>query len=852
MQILRVNEFMKKILVGFMVGWLFLGGYLMLSNKILAQGAGGGAGAANPLNKAQFTGLNIQGGGETKSVSDFIQKDERLIAVWKAMLALVNIVVVLILIGVAFATIFHVQVDTYGIKKVLPTLIIGVVLANLSMLISRNLVDFAGVVSANFINAVRDPVTGASGKDAFVKALSESIVGGGLSKLGDLANSSTTAQIGTGAALSGLVIAGIVLSFTGFLGIVLIAALILAGVLFLIPALLFTILAFLLYARMVILIFLTAISPLAFMGIAFAPTQSMFKQWWTQFLRWNFMAPIVFFFLWLAVEFQGVSGTGSFASYALAMIMLYLAIQVPFKLGGAVMGVWGGFGKKAASTLGKKAWNYGNSLLERKGWISPRAAVGSWQDRMRDMEEENLAMAKGKGRETMARYLGSGRLPLWKTLWTKEGQGLRDKEAQIQKTVNARNLYRKQFGPFAGDPDLLVKALEARGLTKDEDARAVVAEMIAKSGAASGKNMQESAQGIMAAAEASNNEQVKEQAKNDIAQLLRQILTTIRSQRDGAKQYDLALPMALAKVAMEQNISPSLIDINSYDNTKRQLEEHDRNNGTNKAGELKEGIVKELELSYESLKNLSPAAQQEFSKLFGEDWQDQIKTIAGSSVGVRPVPPPQFNINQSIGHGISPKALEVVNNLWQNPTTNFNADVAIHGPGALELVKQHVMAEFNTLPDIKSKIGGIDVEDFNLDKVKQAIESVPQAQQGNAMEILVRLAAEPKSVEKTLEAIRESMKKEEFLVERKLRDANADGLEAFSKALTDARKKLRDLELGAQGASETKIVNEIKEKIEQFVSKQFSDSIGMKVGQPDELNNAFNEIDQLIQGYQKI
>ena len=73
---------------------------------------------------------------------------------WKYVLALLNGIVVLGLIIVALANILRLNIETYHIKRMLPSIIIGVILANFSYLICRVVIDLAQVVADFFISGV--------------------------------------------------------------------------------------------------------------------------------------------------------------------------------------------------------------------------------------------------------------------------------------------------------------------------------------------------------------------------------------------------------------------------------------------------------------------------------------------------------------------------------------------------------------------------------------------------------------------------------------------------------------------------------------------------------------------------
>ena len=70
---------------------------------------------------------------------------------WVRMMQIVNSLVVLVLLFVAFAEILRLNITTYGIKKILPTLVLAVVAANFSYIICRFIVDIANVSLTLFL-----------------------------------------------------------------------------------------------------------------------------------------------------------------------------------------------------------------------------------------------------------------------------------------------------------------------------------------------------------------------------------------------------------------------------------------------------------------------------------------------------------------------------------------------------------------------------------------------------------------------------------------------------------------------------------------------------------------------------
>lgn len=251
---------------------------------------------------------------------------------WKWILALTNLFLVVILLFLGIVNILHIQYDTYAIKKMLPLLIIGVILANFSLLIMRMLVDAANILTKSFL---------------------DSYPGGGSELVKDL--------------ISKVVISDQQHSMLGDWGKV--GVLLLAVIFGAFGVIAFVILGVMFYIRFASIILLAIVAPLAFVLLAFPPTQGIFKQWWSWATKMTFMKPIAFFLLYMA-SFVKNSGAGAtITGWLIMTVIVYIAIIVPWKLGGVVMGVWGG----AMGTL------FGT---KKGGWA--RKPVDEWWQRRKD------------------------------------------------------------------------------------------------------------------------------------------------------------------------------------------------------------------------------------------------------------------------------------------------------------------------------------------------------------------------------------------------------------------------------------------------------------------------------------
>ena len=203
---------------------------------------------------------------------------------WKITRDLANMFFVLILLTIAFATIL--RIETYGMKALLPKLIMVALLINFSLVLAGVIIDFSQVLTHFFY----DQVTGTAG---FTAQIAKAI---NVQKTWEL-NPEANIPEKIAGGISGV----IMVIFSIFLGIVLLLCATLA----------LGIGAFFLIVRLIALWILLILAPIAwFLGILPA-TAHLFKQWWNTFLKWTFFAPIYIFFVYLAVK---AAEGGSFAA----------------------------------------------------------------------------------------------------------------------------------------------------------------------------------------------------------------------------------------------------------------------------------------------------------------------------------------------------------------------------------------------------------------------------------------------------------------------------------------------------------------------------------------------------------
>lgn len=221
---------------------------------------------------------------------------------WTVMRQLSNIMVFVFLFIASVATTLNLQVGTYGIKRMLPSVVTATVLANMSREITNIL------LSVEF--SIRN-------------GLMSLVSGGGGSLWGNLAAPIQAAltAVHPQAKLGDVITAFLYLLFAT------------VGVI----ALLLLVLLF--YVRKIFLGFLIILAPLAFLAMAAPFSQGVFKKWWSEYAKWMFMPTVSTFFIAVgAVIVFAVGAAGSFSliAFIAALGSIYLAIKVPFGMGGMV------------------------------------------------------------------------------------------------------------------------------------------------------------------------------------------------------------------------------------------------------------------------------------------------------------------------------------------------------------------------------------------------------------------------------------------------------------------------------------------------------------------------------------
>jgi len=260
---------------------------------------------------------------------------------WKVARNLANMFFVLILLAIAFATIL--RIETYGMKSLLPKLIIAALLINFSLVFAGVIIDFSGVMTDFFVSDGQVFFKNIAGAMKLPKIMTTTAEEKGEQwqchlVLKDPAserysgrfatqsecNDNCPPSIGpfsvwsawTGTCES-MPTAAKIRTETDWKNLgdsywAVISSLFFSIMFTVVAAFVFGALAFLLLGRILIIWFLLILAPIAWLFWVLPATRHLFSQWWNTFIKWVFFAPAAIFFIWLSVkswsQFISISG----------------------------------------------------------------------------------------------------------------------------------------------------------------------------------------------------------------------------------------------------------------------------------------------------------------------------------------------------------------------------------------------------------------------------------------------------------------------------------------------------------------------------------------------------------------
>jgi hypothetical protein len=345
---------------------------------------------------------------------------------WRILRDLGNIVLIFGFLAVGITTILN--VSWYGVKKMLPLLLIVAIFLNFSLFISEAVIDVGNLFATQFYQQINNgtlptPATLNNGQGISDKIMSQfglAQIYGGVTKTPN-------------ALLKGQP------WYTGFLAIIL----------FLVMTFVLFSLAFILIARFVFLLFLIIVAPIGFAGLIVPKLDNTAKKWWAALFEQTITAPVLLLLLYIALAIitdanfltgfnGGVPGNGSWLGLSVSNLTGFAAVFLPFLVGTGLllavviasksMSAFGGatvmkFGQKAASG----AASYAGRSTKRVGKYAWRRTGG------RALYEAQQAALRSRFGQTKA-----GRL-----VATTLGKGGKSFKADKDKSIKAHEEYAK-------------------------------------------------------------------------------------------------------------------------------------------------------------------------------------------------------------------------------------------------------------------------------------------------------------------------------------------------------------------------------------------------------------------------
>ncbi|MFC4245338.1 hypothetical protein ACFOYW_18365 [Gryllotalpicola reticulitermitis] len=332
-------------------------------------------------------------------------------AAWKIMQSFANVVLVIVFLVMIFSQLTdgfgnEQRLASWGVKRLLPRLIIAAIAMNLSFFVCEVLIDLSNIFGVS------------------VKGLFDGVA----SSVASSAGTTITATVGNGngwGSVVGTVLDVVAGGAIGYFALTMFGSLLLAAVLVLLMVL------FILIARQVLIVLLVVLSPLAFVAFILPNTQKLFKRWWDILFALLLLFPIIgavygaselasivlqySYSAKFTVGSQTISNPNSswFGQILASAVMVIPLVAVPFILKGALSAVpmlgqlsqkWA---NRANSNFGKQLRSsYQNSAIGR-GQATRRLA----RQNLRDQRfAENLQRKGVLG--TLTRTAAGGLSPL--------------------------------------------------------------------------------------------------------------------------------------------------------------------------------------------------------------------------------------------------------------------------------------------------------------------------------------------------------------------------------------------------------------------------------------------------------
>lgn len=375
---------------------------------------------------------------------------------WGVMRNFANVGFVIAFLVIIFSQLSGIGITNYGIKKLLPKIIIVAILINLSFILSQIAVDLSNIL-------------GASLKDLLTNIAVFDEQNGGFFSSGNLFTNITAALIGTQAIIGA---AGVAIVGAGMYGGV---GLLIAVVLLAIVAVLITML--ILAARQALIVILIVLAPVALLAMLLPNTNKLYQQWLKYFIAMLVLFPqvaLLFGGAQLAANIIAQNDGQALIAIAVATLPLFAVIPI---LKGSLNAV-PMLGNMANKLYGAATGGLKKSIRER-GTQARKNFSNDMRTKALNIDPDKMKTARGKRLASATRWMAGG----------SARRKLRDEGF----TEDAHEAETKYAAGYALDSDKTSQAQKARATSaldsiekKQTDARTVLLRSRMKEAARSG------------------------------------------------------------------------------------------------------------------------------------------------------------------------------------------------------------------------------------------------------------------------------------------------------------------------------------------------------------------------------
>ena len=274
--------------------------------------------------------------------------------IWDAMRNIANVIIILVLFVIILSQLTGYGIDNYGIKKMLPKLILMAIGLNLSFYICELAVDLSNITGEGLNNLF---AALAQGTDVGDVNLLEGWIAPKIAGVFAIATAA-----GSGAAIAGEVVTAVAFAPTMVMAVIMV---ILALLVVIVAILLFFLM---LGARMIIVIFCIAISPIAFVCYILPNTQKLFKRWWSLFESALIIFPLCGAVMGMGYIIEAMVSAAEGAHIWMWIIAIFVPFLPFFMLPTLLKNAISGLG-----TVGGALTSMGGAF--RKGVMSGRDAI---------------------------------------------------------------------------------------------------------------------------------------------------------------------------------------------------------------------------------------------------------------------------------------------------------------------------------------------------------------------------------------------------------------------------------------------------------------------------------------------